>query len=285
MKKDLLKHLEQRLGLAPISYEAVYGGDINRTYVLTASGQQFFLKLNDAAKADMFEKEKKGLEHLRSTRVITVPEPYSTGEYNGEIYMVMEFIGKGSSSTNFWQRFGAALAQLHRHTAPVFGLDHDNYIGSLPQPNKSAGSWSRFYTESRILHLSQVANAQGKCDVSMVHMAEQVCKKLDDIFPMEPPSLLHGDLWSGNYMVATDGSPCVYDPAIYYGHREMDIGMSLLFGGFDKAFYDHYNDRWPMEKGWQQRVELTQLYPLLVHLVLFGGHYHASVQHILQKYQ
>lgn len=285
MKKDLINHLEQRLGLAPLSYEAVHGGDINRTYLLSASGQRYFLKLNDAAKGDMFEKEKTGLELLRSIQAISVPEPYLSGEYNGEIYLLMEFMGKGSASPGFWQRFSAALARLHRQTAPVFGLDHDNYIGSLPQPNKPAGSWSQFYTEYRILHLCQVANAQGKCDTSMVQMAEQVCRKLDDIFPTEPPSLLHGDLWSGNYMIAEDGSPCVYDPAVYYGHREMDIGMSLLFGGFDKTFYDHYNEQWPMEKGWPQRVELTQLYPLLVHLVLFGGHYHASVARILQKYQ
>ncbi len=232
----------------------------------------------------MFEKEFTGLSLLRNTGAIGVPEPLLTGKWKDHIYLVMECIDKGNANAGTWQIFAGQLAALHRHTAGKFGLDHDNYIGSLPQSNKQSDSWSGFYAEQRILFLARIAYDQGRCSATDTRMAERFCNKLDGLFPGEPPSLLHGDLWSGNYMIGAGGTPVIYDPAVYFGHREMDIGMSLLFGGFDKSFYAFYNEAWPLEKQWEQRRDITQLYPLMVHLILFGGHYYHPVRDILKKY-
>jgi fructosamine-3-kinase len=127
-------------------------------------------------------------------------------------------------------------------------------------------------------------NRNSLIDSRTIQLGEELCEKLDDIFPVEPPSLLHGDLWSGNFMVALDGNPCLYDPAVYYGHREMDLGMTKLFGGFDNRFYDAYHEAFPLERNWEWRIELTQLYPLLVHAILFGGQYVPQVIAIIHKF-
>lgn len=284
MDKGLLQHLQQTLDAGPLKAERVFGGDINETWLLQGDERKYFLKLNEAAGPGMFNAEKRGLELLRDTGAIAVPQPLLEGSLDQQRYIVMEYLEKGQTSASFWLEFGRRLAALHRNSAARFGLDHDNYIGSLPQRNIFADSWSAFYAEHRILCMLRLAYDQRKCESADTRMAERLCARLDSLFPGEPPSLLHGDLWSGNYMVAKDGHPCIFDPAVYYGHREMDLGMSLLFGGFDRSFYDHYNDSWPLEKGWRERVELTQLYPLLVHLVLFGGHYHQSVKAVLKRY-
>ncbi len=195
----------------------------------------------------------------------------------------MEHIPKGQPASNFWQQFGHGLAAMHKNTNEIFGLNEDNYIGTIPQPNKPANSWAAFYTQ-RIMHLMQMALVEKKCALNDVLLAEKLCAKFDALFPTEQPALLHGDLWSGNFMAGETGQPVIYDPAVYYGHREMDIAMTMLFGGFDKQFYTHYNEAYPLQPGWQQRVQLCQLYPLLVHLFLFGGHYYYSVMDIIKKY-
>lgn len=284
MNKALFEHLEKDLEIKITKAEQVFGGDINQTYVLHTSDRKLFLKQNSDEKADMFEKEFRGLELLGNAKTITVPRPLKNGIFEKQIYLVLEYIEKGTAATGFWKIFGHRLAALHRNTATQFGLDHNNYIGSLPQPNRQCSTWSEFYAEQRILFLTRMAFDDKKCDSSDARMAERLCNKLDSLFPDEPASLLHGDLWSGNYMISKEGLPAIFDPAVYYGHREMDIGMSLLFGGFDTSFYSHYNEAWPMEKNWSERVDLTQLYPLLVHLNLFGGHYYDNVREILKKY-
>jgi fructosamine-3-kinase len=164
----------------------------------------------------------------------------------------------------------------------MFGLDADNYIGSLHQKNQHHHTWATFYTQERILPLCKTLFGRGYFSKKELSVAENADVKLNDIFPEEPPALLHGDLWSGNFMIGKDG-PVIYDPAVYYGHREMDIGMSLLFGGFDHEMYKAYEDAWPLEKDWKRRIPATQLYPLLVHAVLFGGNYVGSAAAILSK--
>lgn len=144
--------------------------------------------------------------------------------------------------------------------------------------------WPEFYAEQRIMPLIRQAFDQRKCTQADVQLAEQFCKKLSALIPNESPALLHGDLWSGNRMFTANGEAAVYDPAVYFGHREMDIAMTLLFGGFDDYFYTIYNDVYPLQQGWRQRVAICQLYPLLVHLILFGGHYYNSVKTIIRQY-
>jgi fructosamine-3-kinase len=284
MNKALLWQLEKELAIKITKTEQVFGGDINQTYVLHSPVSKLFLKLNTDNNGDIFEKEFAGLALLRNTKAITVPQPLVHGKVEKQIYLVMEYIEKGNAGIDFWQSFGHQLALLHNNTAELFGLDHDNYIGSLSQQNKQSDNWSEFYAAQRILFLIKMAFDEQRCDSSDTKMAEKLCGKFDALFPRERSSLLHGDLWCGNYMINEEGCATIYDPAVYYGHREMDIGMTLLFGGFDKTFYSHYNEAWPLEKCWEERVDLTQLYPLLVHLNLFGGHYYNSVRVILKRY-
>jgi len=264
--------------------EKVYGGDINETFVLHTSEGNYFLKVNNHTQYDMFEKEFNGLQVLQATNTINVPQPFFCGTGNGKIFLVMEHIEKGKPKSNFWQSFGEQLAALHKQTQLQFGFNENNYIGSLPQENKPTDAWTEFYSMQRIMPLIEKAYNQNKCAKEDLLKAAKLCTRFAELFPQEPPALLHGDLWSGNYMVNQKGEPVIYDPAVYYGHREMDIAMSLLFGGFDKSFYNYYNEAFPLEKNWQKRVPLCQLYPLLVHLILFGGHYYYSVINIINSF-
>lgn len=273
------------IGIPVTRYEQVHGGDINRSWCLYTNNGKFFLKVNTASRyPGMFEKEANGLEALRKYSSFKIPVVHRVGMAGNDQYLLLEFIEKGSLQPGYWQRFGKTLAQLHQQPQASFGWNEDNYIGTLQQSNAQRLNWSYFYAECRIMPLVQQLFSIKAFSSTDVTAAEIFCSKLDSLFPNEPPALLHGDLWSGNYMItATDGI-AIYDPAVYCGHREMDIGMSLLFGGFPEQFYNAYNDIYPLEKDWQQRVSLTQLYPLLVHALLFGGHYVYDAREIIHHY-
>jgi fructosamine-3-kinase len=173
---------------------------------------------------------------------------------------------------------------MHRQTNDKFGLDHDNYIGSLNQSNKFHSTWAEFFIEERLMPQLKIAFDNKIIQRSFTRLADQLFPRLHNLCPVERPALLHGDLWSGNFMPTQDGSPCIYDPAVYYGHREMDIAMTKLFGGFDDNFYDAYNENFPLEKEWLKRVDLCNLYPLLVHVNLFGGSYIRQAETTLKQY-
>lgn len=285
-----LKHVAQQLSALlnqPVeinNHQQVYGGDINQTFHLKTSIGFFFLKLNSNGLKDMFQKEFKGLQLLHQTKTVTIPEPFLYGNFENNIYLLTEFIQKGSPSKNFWQNFAQELAALHKHSNEQFGLSTNNYIGSLSQQNIFCETWSEFYATHRIMPLMQLAYDENKCNKEDVALAEKLCSRFNNLFPVEKPAFIHGDLWSGNFTSNHKGEPVIYDPAVYYGNREMDIAMSLLFGGFDKRFYDYYNETFPLEQHWKKRVELCQLYPLLVHLILFGGHYYHSATSIIKQY-
>jgi fructosamine-3-kinase len=196
----------------------------------------------------------------------------------------MDFLETGSRRSTFWEDFGRALAQLHRKSQESFGLEHDNYIGSLPQSNKTHASWSEFFIQERLEAQLKRARDRNKIGGDILLRMEKLFHRLEGLFPFEPPALLHGDLWSGNFFCGVDGEACIFDPAVYFGHREMDIGMSKLFGGFDPAFYQAYNAEWPLGDDWENRVDIANLYPLLVHVNLFGGGYLSQVRSILQRF-
>lgn len=265
--------------------KSVHGGDINQTFRIGTNEGYFFLKLNDAHRyPDMFAAEYAGLEALHAAHALTVPQPLAYGQSNGQAYLLMELMLKGNAVQDFWEHFAQSLAQQHKKTQPHFGYPVPNYIGTLRQYNTPYSSWPVFYAFNRLMPLIRMAYDQHIIDQGMVQQAERLCRQLPQLFPAEAPALLHGDLWSGNFMVGPDGRACVFDPAVYYGHREMDLAMARLFGGFDTRFYYAYQAAWPLSPGWQQRIGVCQLYPLLVHLLLFGGNYYSSIREILQAY-
>lgn len=262
------------------------GGDINTAYCLHTSSGKYFLKVNDEHRyRQMFEKEVNGLNALRNSSSLVVPKVIKSGTVPGMQYLLLEWLDKGTPRFGFWQHFGTALAEMHKTPQPFFGWTEDNYIGSLVQANTAYNTWTDFYTQCRIMPLVKKLADSGVLHAKDVKAAEHLCDKLPDLFPAEPPSLLHGDLWAGNFMITAVGGAAIFDPATYYGHREMDIAMTKLFGGFDNEFYTTYREYYPLVKGWEQRLPLAQLYPLLVHAVLFGGHYVVTVKRIISEYR
>ncbi|MEP7373770.1 MAG: fructosamine kinase family protein [Chitinophagaceae bacterium] len=273
-------------GLTITKYEPVHGGDINRSYCLYTRDAKYFLKVNDATLyPGMFEKEAKGLEALaQNVTTIRIPQVIKYGLAGQDQYLLLEWMETGKPGKDSMEKFGAAVATMHRQIQPYFGWEEDNYIGSLPQYNTKYDSWSLFYSECRISPLVQLLFNGGAFSKQDIVAVESFCKKLNYLFPQEPPALLHGDLWAGNFMIASKGDAAIYDPAVYYGHREMEIGMTKLFGGFDQRFYDAYSENYPLEKNWLERIPLTQLYPVLVHAILFGGHYVAKAKEIIKPF-
>lgn len=281
--EQLSKHLQTKLDLLSVS--SVGGGSINDCFRFSTSAGDFFIKKNSASRyPEMFQKEKQGLQLLSSAKAIAIPEIILNFEKENEAFLILRYIESGDRIPDFWDDFAASLAQLHRNTTPFFGLDHDNYIGSLSQSNSKHDSWVDFYREERLDPLVRKARDKGQFGREVSSSFERFYVRMEDIFPVEAPSLIHGDLWAGNFMVNDDGRPMIIDPAVYYGFREMDLAMSKLFGGFAPQFYQSYNNHFKLEKGWEERIDYCKLYPLLVHILLFGGGYVESVRHIIRKF-
>jgi len=262
----------------------VYGGSINRSFKVQSGKQNYFVKLNSRTLyPKMFELEAEGLELLSSAKAIKIPRFLTLGVAGDTAYLVLEFIESGSESANFWEDFGRQLAGLHQQSAENFGLGTDNYVGSLKQDNSYKDNWADFFIENRLQQQLKMVVDDHLMDSALLKKFDQLFAKVADYFPEEKPSLLHGDLWSGNFMVGAKGEPVIMDPAVYYGHREMDIAMTHLFGGFHARFYQAYHEAFPLAGGWEKRIELCNLYPLLVHVNLFGGAYLSRVKNSLNR--
>lgn len=264
---------------------AVGGGSINAAYRLSYAGKSFFLKYNNASHfPKMFEKEALGLKLLSESQSLRIPQIIGHSSKGQTSFLLLEYIEQGQTDKQFWENFGHGLARLHRNSHPTFGLNHSNFIGSLDQFNTSETSWADFFIRQRLQPQIELAKRNALLSTKMLTDFEKLFMLLPSLFPEEAPALLHGDLWSGNFLCSQSGEAVLIDPAVYYGHREMDIGMSKLFGGFHPRFYEAYNAAWPLEKGWKQRIDLCNLYPLLVHVNLFGGGYVGQLESCLTKY-
>jgi protein-ribulosamine 3-kinase len=298
----ILKQLLEDRTVDPVKINGsspVGGGCINECFRVDTSTGAFFVKYNDANRyPGMFEAEAAGLKLLgkavgngqdegngrgRSAEIL-VPKVVAYGGDGQHGMLVLEFLESGKKGAGFWEGFGIGLANLHRVSDGGFGLDRPNYIGSLPQSNSRQSDWPGFFIEERLEAQLKLARDFGRAGRDLVKGFEGLYPRLVDFFPKEPPALLHGDLWSGNFMVAEGGKAAIVDPAVYYGHRYMDLGMSQLFGGFAPAFYAAYDAAFPLEKNWVEGTEVANLYPLLVHLNLFGAGYLGSIQSVLRKF-
>ncbi len=265
------------------AYEKVYGGELHQTYRLATTQIDYFIKVNTAEKATMFDAEARGLNMLAATDSFVIPNIFETGVFNETAYILMTFIPALEAVSNPL-KFAENLAKMHRVSNSKFGLDFDNYIGELTQKNTFNNNWTDFYINQRLLPQIELAQKNNLLPIEIVKKFEQLYNRLPDLLPQEKPSLLHGDLWNGNYFYNLQGNPVLFDPAVYFGHREMDLAMMRLFGEFDPKIFDIYNEIFPLETAWKKRIELYQLYPLLVHLNLFGSTYLSSIQQILKSY-
>ena len=268
--------IEHALGGKIVAMDAVAGGDINQAHeARLADGRTIFVKSNADAPATMFEAEARGLAWLVQTRALRVPAVIA----QGPDFLVLERIRSGRRRPDFDEELGRGLAALHRAGAPNFGLDHDNFIGRLSQANAPLATWTDFYRERRLLPQLRLAIDAHLASPAIRRGHDRLIARLEELVgPPEPPARLHGDLWGGNAMVDERGMPCLVDPAVYGGHREVDLAMMRLFGGFGPRVFAAYAESFPLAPGHEERVPLYQLYFLMVHVNLFGGSYVASVE-------
>ncbi len=285
LPSSITSFLNERLPSPIISSSYIGGGDINDARHLKTVKDSFFVKYNNLPySATMFKAEVAGLQLLKKYFPGKIPEVIIQGEAGKYAFLVLEYIRTGTKRKNFGHLFGHQLAQMHQTTAPNFGLNHSNFIGSLPQENSYHKNQIDFFIEERILPQMEMATKADKLGKTDMLHCEKLFKALPELMPSEPPALIHGDLWSGNYMVDENGNPALIDPSVSFGLREMDIGMSMLFGGFPPEFYGIYNEVYPLQSGFSKRIQILQLYYLLVHVNLFGSGYIQSVKRILAAF-
>jgi len=262
------------------SLERLHGGDIGESYRATLSkGDLVFVKAYRSGGGAIEQSEARGLAWLRRANAIRVPEVIAVSDnQTGPHFLILEHLVSSARSPNYDEALGRGLAKLHAAGPEHFGAEADGYIGPLPQQNRPGDSWVDFYRTQRLGPLIELARSQGHLSAKASAPLDHLLDTLEEfVGPKEPPARLHGDLWSGNQLVGPHGEPCLIDPAAYAGHREVDLAMMRLFGGYSAHVFDSYNEAFPLALGHEKRVALYQLYPLLVHLVLFGAGYESAV--------
>ncbi|MCA2699691.1 MAG: fructosamine kinase family protein [Microcystis sp. M090S1] len=260
----------------------VSGGCINQGYAVTGNGLIYFVKINQANQEAMFAAEALGLKQIHATKTIRVPEPICWGIAEKSSYLVLEWLEFGGGNSQSWEKMGQNLARLHQVSlSDRFGWHCNNTIGSTPQINTISNNWADFFAHQRIGYQLRLAKERG----GNFPDEDQVIPAISEILSQHQPhpSLVHGDLWSGNAAITVDGEPVILDPATYWGDREVDLAMTELFGGFPAAFYRGYNDVFPLDAGYQQRKTLYNLYHILNHFNLFGGGYASQANRMLQE--
>lgn len=264
----------------------VSGGDIHDAYKIEAgNGSQYFLKTNVTREAaDMLNTEALGLQLILESKKIPVPRVISSGALGQTAFLLLPFIEARQPVQSEWEVFAIHLAEMHRSGNPPFGLDHSNFIGRLPQSNQYAERWVDFYRSERLIPQLEIMKTIFPGETKFYKDAEQLLSKLSSIVEDAEPSLIHGDLWGGNYLGSKDSGIFLIDPAVSIASREMDIAMSKLFGGFPTVFYEAYHRHYPLAPGWENRISLYQLYYLLAHVNMFGMSYIGSVRSAIQKY-
>lgn len=288
VQQHILQLIQERTGSSASSgqFIPVGGGSINDTYrIKTNAGDEFFCKVNSHSTfPGLFEAEKQGLEILQAQNILRIPHVIGSTVTGDTQVLVLEWIGQGIRTAGFWKLFGEQLAALHMVQDSLFGLPADNYMGALVQHNKQEDDWTRFFIRQRLEPQIKLAFDSGLLSAQEVSPFERVYVKLQEMFPVIGPSLLHGDLWSGNFLCDEEGQPVLIDPAVYYGHPAVDLAMTTLFGGFDPAFYESYNHIKTFPPNYREQWEVCNLYPLLIHLNLFGESYKSDILRTIRHY-
>lgn len=261
---------------------SVGGGCINSGYALSDGQHTYFVKLNQANQIGMFEAEATGLEEMVATHTIRVPQPICWGTAGSSAYLVLEWLELGSGGNAAWHAMGQQLAALHNATsANGFGWHRNNTIGSTPQPNPWTDDWLEFWRVHRLGFQFQLAHRRGGHFPQQAQLLDALPVLLDGHEPQ--PALVHGDLWSGNAAIARAGFPVIFDPATYYGDREVDLAMTELFGGFPAEFYRGYQEVFAIDASYQRRKILYNLYHILNHFNLFGGGYASQANRMIEQ--
>jgi fructosamine-3-kinase len=261
---------------------SVSGGCINQGYAVSDGQLTYFVKLNQASQVTMFEAEMLGLQQMQNTNTILVAQPLCWGTANNSSYIVLEWLEMGENNSKSWQQMGRKLAAMHKVTSQQgFGWDMNNTIGSTPQINTWTDNWAEFYTKHRLSYQFQLATRRGGSFPLQDKLLAAIPELLADHHLQ--PSLVHGDLWGGNVGCTVDGEPVIFDPATYFGDREVDMAMTELFGGFPPTFYQGYKEVFPLNSGYENRKTIYNLYHVLNHFNLFGGGYASQANQMIER--
>ncbi|MBA2500342.1 MAG: fructosamine kinase family protein [Chitinophagaceae bacterium] len=287
--RQIIKSFFNKTGITNeerVAFEKISGGCINTCYRVTArNNRSLLVKYNNAdAFPGMLKAEKTGLAFLQKQGIINIPEVLGFQQVNENQVLILEWINESKPNRDSWKKLGEQLAGLHQVTNLQFGFEEDNYIGSLPQDNSWDEGWINFFVEHRLKPQIDLAIKKGLLTSHHSSLFKKLLIALPDIFDDEQPALLHGDLWRGNLLFDERQNPVLIDPAVYFGNRHMDLAMTTLFGGFDPAFYESYHYFYPLPKNHKQQWEICNLYPLLVHVNLFGESYVPKVRSVLKKF-
>jgi len=261
---------------------SVTGGCINNgVQIATSIGESFFLKTNPTPPPDMFEREYEGLIAINKNNSLKIPKPY----HFGSNFILMEDLKPAQKIKNYWETFGRLLASLHNYKGEQFGFSSDNYIGRTPQVNTWTSDGFIFFKESRIRYIAEMVRKKGLIGDDIHHRILNLSNRITTLVPEQPPSLIHGDLWSGNAITDSTGGPAIIDPAVNYGWAEAELAMTTLFGSFPEKFYESYIEVNQLEPGYQSRFPFYNIYHVLNHVLLFGRGYLGMVIDILNLYE
>lgn len=277
-------HISQITGEKFVSNQhlSISGGCINQSYTISNGKITYFVKLNQPSQQSMFTAEMLGLQQIYNTGTIRVPKPLCWGITGTSSYIVLEWLEMTNGNHQSWSEMGRKLAAMHKITTNKgFGWDINNTIGATPQINNFHASWPEFYTQNRLSYQFQLAKKRG----GNFPLAAKLLVAIPQLFAdyQIQPSLVHGDLWGGNVGFTMENEPVIFDPATYFGDREVDIAMTELFGGFPSAFYQGYQEVFPLNQGYEYRKTLYNLYHILNHFNLFGGGYCSQANRMIEK--
>ncbi len=278
----MVEAIQRTLETSPSSWTSVGGGDVSDAFdVRLGDGRRVFVKTHDAPPDGFFSTEAAGLTWLRDTEAVQVPDVLAVGDEPA--FLVLEWVDEGTRLDGTEEALGRSLAGLHRAGAPCFGREDRRTTGSRGLPNEPCDTWVEFFASQRLIPLARIARDEGALETTTVRMLDRIIDRLDELGgDPEPPARLHGDLWAGNRLVDVDGENWLIDPAAHGGHREFDLAMMRLFGGFGPGAFAEYQSVHPLADGWEERVPLHQLAPLVVHAIKFGGGYVTSVEETLR---
>jgi fructosamine-3-kinase len=281
---DIVERIENFLGEKISSEHSLGGGCIaNARRIEMESGKSYFLKSYSHGGSAILRNEANGLKELRKAAAIRIPEVIMCDD----TFLLTEYIESGYRIKNFSEVFGKQFALMHRYKGKRFGFYEDNYIGATPQINRPQyNNWIEFYWENRLMYQYRLAEKNGYASDELKEGYRILEEKIHDIIggSEEEPAVMHGDLWGGNYMIDEKGEPCLIDPAVYYGHREADLAMTMIFGGFDARFYSAYNEEYPLPEGWEYRSDIYKLYHIMNHLNIFGTGYYSQALRLINSY-
>jgi len=287
--KEVESHLSEKFGgeVKILASDSLGGGCINHASKIETSAGVFFLKWNGNCMDDMFLREAESLEELRKAAAgqLVVPEVFAAKKVDASPgFLVLEYLKSGYGAGDSDEILGRGLATIHKYSAEKFGFYHNNYCGSTPQDNSRKTNWAEFFRDNRLRFLLNLIQKERPLPVNEMQVYDRLLNKIPELVPKNSvPVLIHGDLWSGNYMNTT-GGPALIDPASYYADCEMEMGIMTMFGGFSQRFYSAYNEVHPLPANWKERNRLYQLYHVLNHYYLFGGGYRSQALQIARNY-